>query len=163
MSKKAKSNSPESWETAQNADDYVNLPSGFAPLWKPEKDDVIFFRPDKVTLFKIKAKAKGKKGDIKKQNYAIEGTFLGGETLHFFSGATAVAVKAGDRVSVGSSFNMIGEDKLITEDGELSKMSEQILKSGKAFRLIFKGKVKTGNEARSVNLFDIGVPKEFRR
>jgi hypothetical protein len=99
----------DDWENAKgefSQDDFESLPSGLAPLWKPEEGDTIFFTPETVHPFKQKkGKTKGKKGT--KNNFAIEGTFVGGETMNFFSGKNkAATIKPGSKVTLGSSYNM---------------------------------------------------------
>jgi len=150
------------WETPDvNMEDFDILPSGLPPLWKPQSGNVIYFRPDHVEPFKSKKGKKGKKGSTP-SNYAIAGVLVAGETLNFFNGDQPATVRTGDRVTVGSSYNLIGPDKLITDDGELSPMAQKVLDANKHFLIRFDGKVKTGNAARSVNRFTVGVPKGLR-
>jgi hypothetical protein len=152
-------NTPSNYST----EDFDILPSGLPPLWKPEAGNVIYFRPMSVELFKVK-KNKQKKGKGKKSvNFAIAGILVGGDANCFFNGNSGTAVRYGDRVTVGSSYNLIGENKLITEDGELSPMSKRIMEEEKAFMIRFDGKIKQPNNPKmTVNQFTVGVPKGYR-
>lgn len=151
------SNSPEEWDKAgPSGDDYESLPSGLSPLWTPKEGETIFFRPDTVHPFKVK-KGKKKQG---KGNFAIEGIYTGGEGTFSRGKGKLATVTFGDRVTLGSSYNLIGPDRLIN-DGELSPMAVKILEAKKSFKIRFDGKVKTDN-GRSVNQLDVAVPKGFR-
>lgn len=149
------------WELPEgfNEQEFDILPSGLPPLWKPQAGNLIYFRPDHVEPFKTK---KGKKGKTIKENYAIAGILVAGETLNFFNSDQPASVKVGDRVTIGASYNLIGSDKLITEKGELSTMAESVLSRKACFLIRFDGKVKTGTSGRTVNRYTVGVPKGIR-
>lgn len=150
------------WENETAAQEWESASSGgFAPLWKPEHGESIVFQPNEVHLFKIKKKKKGNKTP----SYAISGILKSGSLANFYSGkGTATDVKHGDMVTVGSSYNLCAEDKLIVIEksgARLSRMSEMLLKDDKAFRIVFNGKVKTEG-ARSVNDFTVQYPKGYK-
>jgi hypothetical protein len=143
------------WESAtESSSEWESLPSGLSPLWKPKEGDTIIFQPDAVHQFKETKKNKKKKGA--KANFAIEGVLLGG-TFNAVQGT----VKVGDRCTLGSVYNFIGEDRLITEQGELSPMSIKLKKANAGFKIRFDGKISIGG-GRTVNQMDIAVPKGFR-
>lgn len=161
--------SPLDWENASGGE-WEDVSTGFAPLWKPESGDVIFVTPVSVHTFKSKKVKKGtKKKDVGKINYALEAIFKGGSADHFFTGSGTnnkeVAIKPGDIVAIGTSYNLMGEDKLAVEvkEGEarLSAMAVLIGEEQQAFRISFNGKVQIGG-GRSVNNFSVQVPKGFR-
>jgi hypothetical protein len=157
------------WENASGGE-WEDVSTGFAPLWKPESNDVVFITPVSVHPFKSKkAKKDAKKKEAGKINYAVEAIYKGGSAEHFYKGSGAssqqVDIKLGDIVAIGTSYNLMGEDKLAVEvrEGEarLSAMSVLIGENQQAFRISFNGKVKIGG-GRSVNNFSVQVPKGFR-
>lgn len=163
---------PTDWENAgpEDVSAWETLPSGFAPLWKPEKGNAIIVLPIGVHAFKNKpAFVSGKKGkkdkeEIAKVNFAIECILRGGDVSNFFNKDEAASVSIGDKVSLGSAHNLIGEDKLIVVDGamaELSPMSKLLMEDKQAFRIVFNGKIKIAN-GRSVNNFIIQVPNGYK-
>lgn len=165
MAKKAAATNWQSAKGTNFSDDmFRDISTGLHPLWVPEKDNVIFFLPKDVEVFKVKKGSKKKNGA--KPNFAIHGTFLGGETLNFFSGKNKPAtVKQGDTVTLGSSHNLVGADKLIQIDeksgtASLSEMSEKVIAAKACFRIRFDGKISIGG-GRTVNQFVVGVPKDL--
>lgn len=164
MAKQKPSNNPTDWENESgNGNEWESASSGgFAPLWKPEHGESIIFQPKEVHLFKTK---KGKKNNNKTPSYAITGVLVGGSIANFYSGkGDATDVKHGDMVTVGSSYNLCAEDKLIVIEksgARLSKMTELLLDDNKAFRIVFNGKVKTDG-GRSVNDFTVQFPKGYK-
>lgn len=167
----AKSNkSVTDWENAQeeNRGEWESLSSGFAPLWKPESGNAIEVLPVGVHAFKVKKNAK-----IKTPSYAIECILKGGSLTNFYNGrGSAVSISIGDNVTIGSSYNLVGEDKLIvieqsgkgkalTQLARLSRMSELLTGDNRSFRIVFNGQVKTEG-ARRVNDYTIQVPKGYK-
>lgn len=158
------------WENAENnnAGEWESLASGFAPLWKPEKGNAIMVQPVAVHAFKIKKASK-----IKTPSFAIECILKGGSLTNFYSGKNnAVSISLGDSITIGSSYNLIGVDKLVVtkESGngknktvscELSKMSELLIKDEKSFRIVFNGQVQTTGP-RKVNDYTVQVPKGYK-
>jgi hypothetical protein len=164
MALKKKSNAPTDWEHAENEnDEWETLPTGFAPLWKPQEGDIILFTPTSVHDFATK---KGKAAKSGKNNQAVEGIFKGGSSKHFFTGSgkkqRETKVKSGEIIAVGVSYNFIGEDKIVNDKGELSRMSHLLMQNDGAFRITFEGKVST-DSGRSVNQFLIQVPMGMRQ
>lgn len=158
------------WENPTDADNgqWESLSGAFAPLWKPEKGNSIIVQPVSVHPFKAKKNAK-----IKSPSFAIECVFKGGSSANFYSGKNnAASVNVGDSIIIGSSFNVVGEDKLvvISENGkgknksvtaELSPMSKLVMEGGAAFRLVFNGQVNTSGP-RKVNDITVQVPKGYK-
>jgi hypothetical protein len=169
MATKQKSNNnPTDWENP-NSDDAQQWESassgGFAPLWKPEQGESVIVQVLGVEPFKVK-KQKGKKvKDDMQPSFAIHCTLRGGSLANFFKNKTTHAdVKYGEDVTLGSSYNLCGEDKLVVIDrgsARLSKMAELLLKDGQSFRVVFNGKIKTDG-ARSVNDFTVQFPKGYK-
>lgn len=160
------------WENASGGagGEWEDVSTGFAPLWKPEAGDVIFITPVSVHTFKSKKAKKGeKKKDAGKINYAVECIFKGGSSAHFFTGAgktnKEVSINPGDIIAIGTSYNLMGEDKLAVEvkvgEARLSRMADLIISEEQAFRVAFMGKVPIGN-GRSVNNFTVQVPKGYK-
>lgn len=165
MTKKLKNTSWEGAGADADNGEWETLPTGFAPLWKPKEGDTIQFTPKSVAAFKGKG-AVGKKGKGK-INASCTAVLRGGKSIFTTGGAKnqkEVSVKVGEDISVGLSFNMIGEDAIAVLEGNeyvLSPMSELLKKEGKSFRVRFDGKVPIGG-GRSVNRYTIQVPNGFR-
>lgn len=150
--------------------EWESLSTGFAPLWKPEKGDAIIVMPTAIHTFKSKKVKKGaKKKDVGKINYALEAIFKGGSNAHFYTGSGTNSKEAevtpGSIVAIGTSYNLMGEDKLAVEikpgEARLSKLSTLIEKEGQAFKIVFNGKIPLG-EGRSVNDFSCFAPRGFK-
>lgn len=170
MKKKLEEKSPTNWEDAAPDDNlqWESLSGAFAPLWKPEPGNAIIVQPIEVTEFKTKKKSKAKG-----PSFAISCVFKGGSSANFYSGkGSAASINLGDTVIVGSSFNVIGEDKLVVieENGKgknhsvtarLSQMAELLKKEGVGFRLVFNGQVKTSGP-RKVNDITVQVPNGYK-
>lgn len=158
---KAKNN-PTDWENAEQngGENWESLSTGFSPLWKPEKGNAIVVLPTGVHAFKIKKNAK-----VKTASYAIECILKGGSLGNFYNGrGEAVSVAVGDSVTVGSSYNLVGEDKLVVIEKKivrLSRMTDLLAKDNQAFRIVFNGKVKLEG-GRSVNDYTMQVPKGYK-
>lgn len=145
------------WESASSG--------GFAPLWKPEQGESVIVQVLSVSPFKSK---KGKKTSKKEMqpSYAIECILMQGSSLANFykSKGNHIDVKIGDTVTLGSSYNLIGPDKLvmIEKNGAIiSPMAELLKEDNKSFRVVFNGKIKTEG-ARSVNDFTVQFPKGYK-
>src|SRR5229473_5284799 len=106
------------WENASGGE-WESLSTGFAPLWKPEEGDIIIVTPVAVHPFKSKKGGKKGKKNAGKINYALEAIFQGGSPKHFFTGSgknnRESEINKGDIVAVGTSYNLMGEDKLAVE------------------------------------------------
>ena len=155
------------WENASGGE-WESLSTGFAPLWKPEEGDTIFITPTAVHPFRsAKGKKKGKKTN--KINYALEAIFKGGNAGHFYTGSGTkskeAVINVGDIVAVGTSFNLMGEDKLAVEvklgEARLSRMATLIETEGQAFKIVFNGQIPLGG-GRKVNDFSLFTPKGFK-
>lgn len=167
MAKKAEKPATN-WEDATQEDmgQWESLSGAFAPLWKPEAGNSIIVQPVEVTPFKTKKKAK-----VKAPSFAVACILKGGSTANFYTGkSNAASVNFGDTIIVGSSFNVIGEDKLVViEEGSknkpatarLSQMAELLKKEGAAFRLVFNGQVHTSGP-RKVNDITVQVPNGYK-
>src|SRR5258708_29419572 len=110
---------PLDWENASGGE-WESLSTGFAPLWKPEAGDSIVVIPVSIHTFKSKKAKKGeKKKDAGKINYALEAIFKGGSSSHFYTGGgknnKEVEINPGDIIAIGTSYNLMGEDKLAVE------------------------------------------------
>lgn len=168
MPKKDSTKPATNWEDAEPEGQWESLSGAFAPLWKPETGNAIIIQPVEVTPFKTSKKSK-----IKKASFAISCILKGGSTANFYSGrGNAASVNIGDNIIIGSSFNVLGEDKLVVveENGKgknhtvtarLSKMAELVIEGGDAFRLVFNGQVKTTGP-RKVNDITVQVPKGYK-
>lgn len=162
---------PLDWENVEGGtDQWESLSTGFAPLWKPEKGDAIIVMPTAIHTFKSKKVKKGqKKKDAGKINFALEAIFKGGSNAHFYTGSGSnskeAEVSPGSIVAIGTSYNLMGEDKLAVEiapgEARLSKLSQLIEEEGQAFKIVFNGKIPLGG-GRSVNDFSCFAPKGFK-
>lgn len=160
--------SPTDWEDPVAASEWESASSGFAPLWKPEQGESVTVQVVSVEPFKTKRQKpkKGKKTEMQ-PSFAISCILRGGSLSNFFKNKTTHAdVKYGDNVTLGSSFNLQGEDRLIVVDDKgtsarLSRMAELLNEENKAFRIVFNGKIQTDG-ARSVNDFTVQFPKGYR-
>lgn len=167
---KAKASGVTDWEHAEPENmEWESASSGFAPLWKPEQGNSVIVSVLGVEPFKTKKKQKGKaKGDnIANPSYAISCILRGGSLANFYKNKTTTAdVKIGDNITLGSSYNLVGEDKLIVIDeksntARLSKMANLLNKDNQCFRVVFNGKIKTDG-ARSVNDFIVQFPRGYK-
>ena len=170
MATKKPSNSPTEWDNPNTVDaqEWESASSGFAPLWRPQMGESIIVQVLGVEPFKLKEKKvkKGEKKEVKKQpSFAISCILRGGSLANFFKNKTTHAdVTLGDNVTVGSSYNLCGEDRLIVVDGKearLSKMSELLAKDNQAFRIVYNGQVQTDGPNK-VNDFTVQFPKGYK-
>lgn len=161
---------PTDWENTNATDvtgEWESASSGFAPLWKPEQGESVIVSVLSVEGFKTKEKKKkkGEKGIFTQPSFAISCILRGGSLANFYKNKTTHAdVKHGDNVTLGSSYNLCGEDKLVVVEGKtarLSKMALLLLKDKQTFRVVFNGKVPTDG-ARSVNDFTVQFPKGYK-
>lgn len=159
---------PTDWEGATpDSTEWESASSGFAPLWKPETGESVIVSVLSVEAFKAKKTKKGEKKtkDSKKPSFAISCILRGGSLHNFYKNkGNAVDVKPGDNVTLGSSYNLCGEDKLVVvDDGppRLSKMAMLLMKDNQAFRIVFNGKIKLDGP-NSVNDFTVQFPKGYK-
>lgn len=142
-------------------DDFETVSTGgFPPMWKPSKDgESIYIRPMVTKLMS------GKK--IKNPNSSVECILLGDKSGSFFQGEKKVTVPLNSTISLGLSYNLVGEDRVAVytdeESGEarLSNLSQLLLEDSKGMIITFDGKVK-GKGGRSVKTFTIMAPKGYK-